>query len=255
MPRPAPVPPVSYALSHVLAIPLLLALLAVAAQRSGLDMAIARALYDPASAQFPLRHAAWLEWIGHRLLVALPVAMALAALAGALASYRYPAWRPARGALWAVVLTCLAGQAIVMQLKHHTTMPRPYNLEVFGGDTPWPAHWWTLARAAAGNALPSAHAGAGYALLALYFAGRALGGGRWRWWGLAAGIAAGLACSLVRILQGAHFLSQTLWSAAVMWLVASLAFYPVLAGRFSRRPRPGSCRTARRHARNRASAR
>jgi len=249
-------PPIAYLSGHIVAGTLLLALLAVAAQRSGLDMAIARALYDPGGAQFPLRHAPWLEWLGHRLLVALPVATALAALAGALASYRHEAWRPARGALWALVLACLAGQVIIMQLKHHTAMPRPYNLDLFGGDTPWPSGWWASSRSGAGNALPSAHAGAGYALLTLYFAGRALGDGRWRWWGLAAGVAAGLTCSLVRILQGAHFLSQTLWSATVMWLVASLVFYPVLARRrISRRPRPGSCRTAHRHARNRASAR
>jgi membrane-associated PAP2 superfamily phosphatase len=35
--------------------------------------------------------------------------------------------------------------------------------------------------------------------------------------------------SLVRILQGAHFLSQTLWSAVVMWLLASVIFYPLIA--------------------------
>ncbi|MBO1113796.1 phosphatase PAP2 family protein [Bordetella petrii] len=224
-------PPAAYTLSHVVAGTLLLGLTAWLAQHSGLDMAIARALYDPRSGQFPLRHAALLEFAGHRLLLALPVGVALLALAGALASYRYARWRPARGALWAIVLTCLVGQLAVGQLKHHTAMPRPYNLLEFGGDTAWPAHWWALSRAAAGNALPSAHAGAGYALLSLYFAGRALGKARWRWWGLGLGAAAGLAFSLVRILQGAHFLSQTLWSAAVMWLVASLVFCPLLARR------------------------
>jgi len=35
----------------------------------------------------------------------------------------------------------------------------------------------------------------------------------------------------VRILQGAHFLSQTLWSAALAWLVASVLFLPLLAQR------------------------
>lgn len=226
--------PAAYTLGHVVAGTLLLGLLAWLAQHSGLDMAIARALYDPLGGQFPLRHAALLEFAGHRLLVALPVGVALLALAGALASYRYAPLRPARGALWAIVLTCLVGQLAVSQLKHHTTMPRPYNLLEFGGDTAWPAHWWAASRAAAGHALPSAHAGAGYALLSLYFAASALDAGRWRWWGLGLGIATGLVFSLVRILQGAHFLSQTLWSAALMWLVASLVFSPLLAR--NRRP-------------------
>lgn len=45
--------------------------------------------------------------------------------------------------------------------------------------------------------------------------------------------------SAVRILQGAHFLSQTLWSAALMWLLAALFFWPVLRARTpGERPSP-----------------
>ncbi|MCH3723211.1 phosphatase PAP2 family protein, partial [Campylobacter coli] len=85
-------------------------------------------------------------------------------------------------------------------------------------------------RAKAGGALPSGHAGAGYSMLTLYFAGWAAQRPGWRWWGLAVGIAAGVGFSIVRVLQGAHFLSQTLWSAALMWLLAALFFWPVLRG-------------------------
>ena len=42
----------------------------------------------------------------------------------------------------------------------------------------------------------------------------------------------------MRILQGAHFLSQTLWSAALMWLLAALFFWPVLRGRSAGGPSP-----------------
>ena len=45
------------------------------------------------------------------------------------------------------------------------------------------------------------------------------------------GVAAGVGFSVVRILQGAHFLSQTLWSAALLWFLAALFFYPVIVGR------------------------
>ncbi len=44
---------------------------------------------------------------------------------------------------------------------------------------------------------------------------------RWRWRGLAIGIAAGLLFSVVRIMQGAQFASATLWSAAVDWTVCA----------------------------------
>ena len=65
----------------------------------------------------------------------------------------------------------------------------------------------------------------------LYFAGWALGRPAWRWWGLAIGILAGAGFSVVRILQGAHFLSQTLWSAALLWFLAAVFFSPLIAAR------------------------
>jgi membrane-associated PAP2 superfamily phosphatase len=101
---------------------------------------------------------------------------------------------------------------------------------MFGGYANYPLHFWASSRREAGGALPSSHAGAGYALLSLYFAGWAMGRPSWRWGGLALGIAAGLVFSIVRIMQGAHFFSQTVWSACIMWFIASLLFYRLIAG-------------------------
>ncbi|CUI85139.1 phosphatase PAP2 family protein [Achromobacter xylosoxidans] len=222
--------PAAYLATHVLGVTLFLACLAWWANASGWDLAIARALFNPALDDFPLHTNRWLELIGHRMVLALPIGIGLGAIAVAAASYRIPAWRSLRGPALALALTCMAGQLAITQLKHYTTLPRPYDLDTLGGYTPYPQSWWTWDRSKAGGALPSGHAGAGYSLLALYFAGWAVGRPGWRWWGLAVGIAAGLAFSAVRILQGAHFLSQTLWSAALMWLLAALFFWPVLHG-------------------------
>ncbi|CAB3823446.1 phosphatase PAP2 family protein [Achromobacter ruhlandii] len=221
--------PVSYLCTHVLGVTLILACLAWWANASGLDLAIARALFNPALDDFPLHTNRWLELVGHRMVLALPIGIGLGAVAVAAASYRIPAWRPLRAAALAVALTCIVGQLAITQLKHHTTLPRPYDLDTLGGYTPYPLSWWTWDRGKAGGALPSGHAGAGYSMLTLYFAGWAAGRADWRWPGLALGIAAGVGFSVVRILQGAHFLSQTLWSAALMWLLAALFFWPVLA--------------------------
>lgn len=221
----------SYLFSHVIAVTLVLACLAWWANASGLDLRIARALFDAALDDFPLHSNRWLDLIGHRMVLALPIGIALAAVGVVAASYRIPAWRPWRGPALAVAATCLAGQLLVNQLKHHTTLPRPYDLDTLGGYTPYPLHWWTWARAKAGGALPSGHAGAGYSMLALYFAGWALGRPAWRWWGLAIGVLAGAGFSVVRILQGAHFLSQTLWSAALLWFLAAVFFSPLIAAR------------------------
>ena len=194
-------------------------------------MRIARALFDPALDDFPLRLNRWLDLIGHRMVLALPIGIGLAAVGVAAASYRIPAWRPWRGPALALAATCLNGQVLVNQLKHYTTLPRPYDLDSLGGYTPYPSYWWTWVRAGGGGALPSGHAGAGYSMLTLYFLGWALGRPAWRWWGLAAGIAGGVGFSTVRILQGAHFLSQTLWSATLMWFLAALFFYPLIVAR------------------------
>ncbi|WP_238531980.1 phosphatase PAP2 family protein [Achromobacter arsenitoxydans] len=225
-----------YFLTHVVGLTLILICLAWWAKDSGLDLQIARMLFDPVRDDFPLHGSRWLELLGHRVVLALPIGVGLAAAGVAAASYRIPAWRPWRGAALAVAATCLTGQLLINQLKHHTTLPRPYDLDTLGGYTPYPLHWWTWGRARAGGALPSGHAGAGYAMLSLYFAGWALGRPAWRWGGLAVGVAAGLGFSVVRILQGAHFLSQTLWSAALMWLLAAVFFYPVIAGRTAAGP-------------------
>lgn len=239
---PAPRAPTraSYLLTHVVGVTLILACLACWVQTTGLDLRLARMLFDPALDDFPLHGSRWLELLGHRMVLALPIGVGLAAAGVAAASFRIPAWRRWRGTALAVAATCLTGQLLINQLKHHTTLPRPYDLETLGGYTPYPAHWWTWTRARAGGALPSGHAGAGYALLSLYFAGWALGKPAWRWGGLAVGVAAGLGFSAVRILQGAHFLSQTIWSAALMWLLAAAFFHPVIVGAARRRtaPRP-----------------
>lgn len=221
--------PFVYLLTHVLGISLLLAICAAAVQYSNIDMSVARVFFDSNLRAFPLRNSRVLEMLGHHAVLALPVGVAIAALGGALASYRFPILRPWRAVLWGIALTCGLGQVVITQLKHHTALPRPYDLSMFGGYAAYPAKFWAAARRDAGGALPSGHAGAGYALLCLYFAGWAAGRPAWRWGGLAMGIAAGILFSAVRITQGAHFLSQTLWSACVMWCLASVLFYPAIA--------------------------
>lgn len=49
--------------------------------------------------------------------------------------------------------------------------------------------------------------------------------------GLGPALVAGSLFSVVRMAQGAHFLSHNLWSAAIDWWVAALVFSPLLLGR------------------------
>lgn len=221
----------SYLLVHVVGVTLFLAGLAWWVHASDFDFDLAGYFYDSTLGDFPFRTLRWLEVLGHRVLLALPVGMALVALAVALLSYRIAAWRSVRGIAWATVLTCAVGQVAINQLKHMTALPRPSDLSLFGGYAALPSTWWAATRAQAGGALPSGHAGAGFAMCVLYFVGWASGHPMWRWGGLVLGMGAGLVFSLVRIMQGAHFASQTLWSGALMWFLASVFFFPVITGR------------------------
>ena len=54
------------------------------------------------------------------------------------------------------------------------------------------------------------------------------GAPRWRWLGLAIGIAAGVLFSVVRIMQGARFASAPLRSTVVDWTVCAALFLPLL---------------------------
>lgn len=85
------------------------------------------------------------------------------------------------------------------------------------------------------GAAPSGHAAGGFSLIALHLAGIASGDRRLRALGLWTAVLAGSAFGLVRMAQGAHFLSHNLWAAAIDWAAATLVFVPLLAARARRR--------------------
>jgi membrane-associated PAP2 superfamily phosphatase len=98
--------------------------------------------------------------------------------------------------------------------------------------------FWFTAPADAGSCFPGGHAAGGFALVAIYFAGMVAGNRRLERAGLVLVLLAGTSFSLVRIAQGAHFLSHNLWSAAICWALAALVFRQsfVAGGAGARRP-------------------
>lgn len=197
--------------------------LAVASTVSGLDDAIALAAYDPATATFPARGWALLELVGHRLARSALWVAWFVLLAASLAAGRVAALAPYRRALWATTAAFALGPMVVSLLKSVTGPRCPWDLIEFGG--PWPpAIAVFTGTTGAGHCFPSGHASGGYALLSVHFAGSALGDERLRVGGLWLGLLAGSAFGAVRVVQGAHFLSHNLWSAAIDWAVAALVF-------------------------------
>ena len=221
-----------YVVVHLVLVPLGLAGLAWLFQHGPLDMALARLFVDPTTQRFAWHDSFVLDVLGHQAARGLPVLVAAIALAAGAAGFRVPVLRPWRPILLTLGAAMLLGPLLVNVLKGMTSQHCPTAQQAFGGVIDYAVEqagrFWAASRQSAGHCLPSGHAGGGYALLSLYFAGWAAGRPTWRWRGLVIGIAAGLLFSVVRMMQGAHFGSATLWSATVDWTVCALLFLPVL---------------------------
>ncbi|HXF67624.1 MAG TPA: phosphatase PAP2 family protein [Burkholderiales bacterium] len=202
-----------------------------ALERTGADSAVSRWFFDPVARAFPLRHNQWLELLGHEWAKALVVFVAVCTIGLYLMSFLVPALEPRRRLLLFLSAALTAAPLAVVLLKAASVRHCPWSLREFGGSAP---HLMLFDAAVPGlppgHCFPSGHASAGFSLLAFYFAGRALGNRRLARAGLWGGLAAGTAFGMVRVAQGAHFLSHNLWSALVCWLVI-LALYIVLLGR------------------------
>lgn len=211
-------------LTHALA-PLLAGLwLWLGLPATGWDDALARAYFDPVQQLFPLRHAFWLTTVAHSGLKAAVTALALGALARALLGFVWPRWRTHRARwLWTALAVGLASGAVSL-LKAHSALSCPWSVLGYGGQAPHLALFDALPPGArAGHCFPAGHASGGFALWAFYFGWRDAQPRRARWafWGA---LALGSVMGWAQMARGAHFLSHTLWSAWVVWMVL-LALY------------------------------
>jgi membrane-associated PAP2 superfamily phosphatase len=114
-------------------------------------------------------------------------------------------------------LACLAVVPIVStQLRAVTNMATPLELTTYGGAY---EHLLLFEAKPAGypsHAFPAGHASGGFALMGLYWV---LGTRRWR--GLALGLFVGSWMGFYQIARGEHFLSHTLATAALAWLLCA----------------------------------
>ena len=221
--------------THVVLIPGLLALAALLAHHSGADQAVTGWFFDPASGGFPARRSTLVELLGHRLANLLVVVLfAVLAGMGIIATRWQPLQRHAR-LLLTTAAALAAGPMLVVALKDLTTPRCPWSLVQYGGLEQARQFWFT-APADAGSCFPGGHAAGGFALVAIYFAGMVAGNRRLERAGLVLALLAGTGFSLVRIAQGAHFLSHNLWSAAICWALAALVFRQSFVGAGLRLP-------------------
>jgi len=130
---------------------------------------------------------------------------------------RSPAWMGRRRS--AYLLASMALTALVCtQLREVTHMATPRDLGLYGGA--W-EHLLLFEAKPAGypsHAFPAGHASGGFSLFCLAFAWPSP---RARRLGLAAGLIVGGWMGLYQIARGEHFLSHTLVTAALAWLICA----------------------------------
>lgn len=156
------------------------------------------------------------------------------AIVVALGSYLKPSWRQWRNPalIMALTFTIGAGLLINVLFKEYWGRPRPKKIEQFGGTETFRPFYSPLWKQPGKpfKSFPSGHASMGFLFLSIGLVGwyerrRALYIG-----GMAFGLIAGISLSYVRLAQGAHFFSDVLASALIMWLVAVAACRLVYGG-------------------------
>lgn len=193
---------------------------------TNLDLRVSALFHVPGAGFFLRRRQPWMFLYSFGAILAVGAMMlAAAAHLRALARERQPYWP---WHLLYVVMALTIGPSFICNsvLKEHWGRPRPSEIVEFGGEK---THLKPLRKGLdqTGKSFPSGHAAAGFSFLILVpllkrrrpaWAARALG----------AGILAGSALGLARIVQGRHFLSDIGWSAGVTYLTALLCYYGIL---------------------------
>ena len=194
----------------VLAVPLLWDL-------TGLDLPLAQRMGGAAG--FALREDWWLRHVLHdrarQLAWAVGCVLCLAVVWPFGALRRLPFGRRLQLALSALLAT-----AAVSLVKAGSGTSCPWDLAAFGGVARYQSHWlgWWQGDGGSGRCFPAGHASAGFAFVAGWFALRRDLPSLATWW-LAVSLLAGLGLGLVQQLRGAHFMSHTLWTGWLCWVV------------------------------------
>lgn len=146
------------------------------------------------------------------------ILLALGLIWSACLPRRAPAWLGRRRALY--LLACLALIPVVAtQLRAVSRMATPSAVAAYGGTWEHRVLFESRPDGYPSNAFPAGHASGGFALLGLAFAWRAR---RARALGAAAGVLAGGAMGLYQVARGEHFLSHTLATGLLAWMLAAL---------------------------------
>lgn len=123
-----------------------------------------------------------------------------------------------------LLIATLVTLLLVWLLKNRSLTSCPWELSEFGGVASYVSHWnWGVPDGGAGKCFPAGHASAGFGFLTGYFWLRDKSSRAALVW-LAITLLAGTLIGLAQQVRGAHYMSHTLWTAWVSWVIAGSAY-------------------------------
>lgn len=202
-------------------IALALLLMLLAWDASGLDMLLARWFGGPRG--FPLRDHWLLTRVLHDGAKTMAWAFTLLLCLGVVWP-RGPLQRLPFARRLQLPATALMATVVIAALKGVNATSCPWDMAAFGGVAQHLSHWsgWFMPDGGSGRCFPAGHATSGFAFVGGFFALRGHLPRLARGW-LAVALVAGLLLGLVQQVRGAHFMSHTLWTAYICWMVGWLA--------------------------------
>lgn len=134
--------------------------------------------------------------------------------------YKKPLIKQHRRALIIVIASAIFVPLLVGSLKDVTNMPCPKNLKRFGGDHPdtcvWEKYNSEVCKMAKIKCWPAGHASGGFALLSLVYLFSSLRG---KIIAVVVAISIGWSMGIYKMLIGDHFLSHTVITMIMAWLI------------------------------------
>ncbi|WP_068807554.1 phosphatase PAP2 family protein [Thauera phenolivorans] len=189
-------------------------------EATDLDRQLAHTLFDPGLGIFPLRRNWLLEAVMHKTAKQVTYVLVAASLYVCQQGWKGRLrWLPPRNALLAA-LGMVAIPLATSTAKLLTSRYCPWDLIEFGGYAPYLGLFDPAPPGIkAGQCFPAGHASTGFLWIVWAVALRPAGLRAARR-ALLAGLLAGAILGAARMLQGAHFLSHTLWTLWLAWGVS-----------------------------------
>ncbi len=198
----------------------ILGLLAIALwDLSSLDTSVA--YIAGGSTGFPWRENYWFDNVLHKGARNLAWIAVLMLIVGALYPFGILRSLPLLARLQLPAVTLISAGTISL-LKYWSNTSCPWDLAMFGGSLTYVSHWnMNLFDGGSGHCFPAGHASTGFAFLGGYFVLRRYRPRLAMWW-VAVTIGVGMILGIAQQLRGAHFMSHTLWTAWICWMLGGL---------------------------------